>query len=252
MNKVIKVTEDEIFVGKSDGSVVKTEKSNASWDVQVGDYVEIFSSGDMLILNLISQVTIKKKKDNSTNSFSQKLFKLCRRVLPVTFTALLVFFLTALIVIVSVPRGWKYKFEESVAGAYANISIRLENDEYAVLVSEIGDYDIPPETFMERLRYRIIDGRFYMWSEEDESFMYCGKISSTKIEWVAEGVTVELKENTMITLKVFSIVFMSVFAALDVASIVVCGLIKNGKIKIKEDEKNIEIESAKESVETAE
>ena len=41
MNKVIKITDDEVLIGKDDGSIVKTEKSNATWDVKVGDEVKV-------------------------------------------------------------------------------------------------------------------------------------------------------------------------------------------------------------------
>lgn len=247
MNKVIKVTEDEVFVGKADGSVVKTDKSNASWDVQIGDQVEIFTSGDMLILNLISQSRLKKKKVKS--SFSKKIINLCRKVFPIAFTSLFLFFLTALIVIVSVPRGWKYTYEEEVGGVYVSCSIRFEDKNYLVMSSEVAEFDRLPEKYIQRMRYRIENGKLYIYSEEDEGFMYCGKINSMEIDFIDEEVMVNLKEDTMSALKVISIVFMCIFAVLDFASIVVFMLIKNGTIKIEADkgiiESNIEDETSK-------
>ena len=49
MNKVIKITDDEVLIGKDDGSIIKTEKSNATWDVKVGDEVELFVDGNTII-----------------------------------------------------------------------------------------------------------------------------------------------------------------------------------------------------------
>ena len=52
MNKIIKITEDFIFVGTSDGKIIQTERENASWDVKIGDEVDIYSSSEITILCL--------------------------------------------------------------------------------------------------------------------------------------------------------------------------------------------------------
>jgi len=63
MNKVIKVTEDTIYVGKSEGEIVKTDISNASWDVNVGDEVEIFANDEIIILYLLKKFEQKLNED---------------------------------------------------------------------------------------------------------------------------------------------------------------------------------------------
>ncbi|MBQ8425941.1 MAG: hypothetical protein IJX17_08015 [Clostridia bacterium] len=80
MNKVIKVTEDTIYVGKNDGEIVKTNISNASWDVKVGDEVEIFANDEIIILYLIKKLDKELEIENKQklrqeieNDIKQKL-----------------------------------------------------------------------------------------------------------------------------------------------------------------------------------
>ncbi len=236
MNKVIKVTDDEIFVGMEDGSVVRTEKSNASWDVQIGDNVELFASGDMIILNLVT-ATRKSDKSKLTNGVFCKIAKLCQKVFPIAFSVLFVMFLTALIVVCSLSKGDKYTGKIYEDGVEFNIVIDFEDDNYLLLTSEYEEWGDKPVRMSETVRYRIDDGKLYMYSTDSEGFIYVGKITSTQIEangFMGGSYPLELKEKTMITLRTLSAVFMSLFAVLDLASVTVMLLIKNGKIKIEE------------------
>ena len=61
MNKVIKITDDEVLIGKDDGSIIKTEKSNATWDVKIGDEVELFTDREDIVINLVKKL---KKLEN--------------------------------------------------------------------------------------------------------------------------------------------------------------------------------------------
>lgn len=236
MNKVIKVTDDEVFVGMEDGSIVRTEKSNASWDIQIGDNVELFASGDMIILNLVT-ATRKSDKSKLTNGVFCKIAKLCQKVFPIAFSVLFVMFLTALVVVCSLSKGDKYTGKVYEDGVEFNIVIDFEDDNYLLLTSEYEEWGDKPVRMSERVRYRIDDGKLYLYSTDSEGFIYVGKITSTQIEasgFMDDSYPLELKEKTMITLRTLSAVFMSLFAVLDLASVVVMLLIKNGKIKIEE------------------
>ena len=60
MNKVIKIADNEIYVGTKDGSFIIVNKENVSWDVQLGDQVDIFKNGDDVILSLKKKSKQKK------------------------------------------------------------------------------------------------------------------------------------------------------------------------------------------------
>ena len=227
MNKVIKVTEDEIFIGKDDGSIVKTEKSNASWEVKVGDEVELFSSGKTIILNLA-----KKVKEKKNNGFISWIAKYSQKTLPVVFSGLFALFLIALIVICSVPRGWKYSYKAEASGIEIESIIEFEDDDMIMsnYSNAAGIFDNETDSLTNR--YKIESGKLYVYDNELRTFEYAGKISSTKIEVISEGIKLEYKENTMIALRTLSIVFMVIFAILDLGAIVVMYLTKRGVIKL--------------------
>ena len=221
MNKVVKVTEDEVFIGKDDGSVVKTEKSNATWDVKVGDVVELFVSGDTVILNLA-----KKVKEKKENSFVKKTVNLCQKTLPMIFSSLFAIFLVALLVISFVPRGNKYTFEAELMGLKVTSTITFKGDEMELVNST------STEVFTSK--YKIEDGKLYEFNTETNKYDFVGEITSTKLTMSAEdlGFSMEYKENTMIALRTMSIVFMIIFAVLDTAAIAVMLLTKKGVIKL--------------------
>lgn len=225
MNKVVKVTEDEVFIGKDDGSVVKTEKSNATWDVKVGDVVELFVSGDMVILNLT-----KKQKSNVTNGFLGSIVKSCQKILPIAFSCLFVLFLTALIVISSVPRGNKYTYEANIGGMEISSVVTFDGDE----ITLTSYYELNGETDDEIVTstYKITDGKLYTYNLTTKEYNYAGKISSTEAVIENDGMKLIYKENTMIALRTISIVFMIIFAVLDTAAIAVMLLTKKGVIKL--------------------
>ncbi len=237
MNKVIKITEEEIFIGKDDGSIVKTEKSNASWEVQVGDTVELFISGDTVILNLA-----KKVKEKKENSIVKKTINLCQKTLPMIFSSCVALFLVALLVICFVPKGNKYTFEAELMGMKVTSTIKFKGNEMELVNSTSN------EVFTSK--YNIEDGKLYELNTETNNYDLIGEISSTKITLSAEvlGFSMEYKENTMIALRTMSIVFMVIFAILDAAAITVMILSKKGIIKINNEEKEVQ-ETTLETVE---
>ena len=241
MNKVIKIADNEIYVGTKDGSFIIVNKENVSWDVQLGDQVDIFKNGDDVILSLK-----KKSKQKNKKPSLNKWFKLCRRVFPITFTALFVVFLSALIVIVSVPRGWKYTYN-GAHGVSSTIELKRTNNG--------GDanilYKVYGEEIIDKTRsFRIYGDKLYLRYNFD--YNYVGNISSTEIVIYKDGVRYEYREKTMTAFKIISIVCMGIFAALDAVSVVILILIKNGKIKINQDEEIVEIESKEIKVEIEE
>ena len=62
MSKVIKVTDDEVFVGTDGGQIVKIEKNKMNWFASVGDEVDVFTS---------NEETIIVKKENKKSSTIQ-------------------------------------------------------------------------------------------------------------------------------------------------------------------------------------
>lgn len=62
MSKVIKVTDDEVFVGTDGGQIVKIEKNKMTWFASVGDEVDVFTS---------NEETIIVKKENKKSSTIQ-------------------------------------------------------------------------------------------------------------------------------------------------------------------------------------
>lgn len=225
MNKIVKITDDEIFIGKEDGSVVTTEKSNASWDVKVGDIVELFVSGDTVILNLA-----KKQKTNVANGFLGSIVKCCQKILPIVFSSMFVLFLTALIVISSVPRGNKYTYETNIGGMEISSVVTFDGDE--ITLTSYYELNGESEDEVVTSNYKITDGKLYTYNLTTKEYNYAGKISSTEAVIENEGMKLVYKENTMITLRTMSIVFMIIFAVLDTAAIAVMLLTKKGVIKL--------------------
>ena len=62
MSKVIKVTDDEVFVGTDGGQIVKIEKNKMNWFASVGDEVDVFTS---------NEETMIVKKENKKSSTIQ-------------------------------------------------------------------------------------------------------------------------------------------------------------------------------------
>ena len=83
MNKIIKITDNEVVVGKDDESVLKVKKSSVNWNAKVGDAVDIFADGDETILSLSKQYV--QKKDCK---ILQCLVKGCQKILPIVFSGL--------------------------------------------------------------------------------------------------------------------------------------------------------------------
>ena len=229
MNKVIKITEDEIFIGRDDGSVLTTEKANASWDVQVGDEVEVFASGETVILNLAKPNKRNKSSKLMNNAFVNKIVSLSQKIFPIVFSCLFVLFLVALIVVSCVPRGSKYTFKDEIAGIEISSVVEFTKDE--LTSTTYYSESLEDENMIYTTNYKITDGKLYTYNLTTKEYNYAGKISSTKAIIESEGLKIEYKENTMIALQTLSIVFMVIFAVLDLASITILVLTKKGIIK---------------------
>lgn len=244
MDKIIKVTEDEIFIGKEDGTIIKTERANANWDVKVGDVIEVFASEEMIILNLAKKTKTKTKK---LFNF-EKLFQYCQKLLPIIFSSLFAAFMIALIVVCSVPRGKEYKFSDSLMGIDYSYTVTFSKDE--VVLKSYAKYGDEVEDSVSTYEYKITDGCLYVYNEELEVYENNGRISSTKLiltDLEGESLKLELKEKTMCALRNTFITFMVVFGILDLACIVIIVLTKKGIIKTKE-KSNGEISKSEESI----
>ena len=223
MNKIIKITDDKIFVGKDDGSILETEISNASWDAKVGDEVEVFSSGDTVILSLA-----KKAKEKKVFPIIKKTVNACQKLLPMIFTGLFAFFTIALIVICALPKGHKYEFEMEFMGVEVTSTIKFKGDEMEMTMSTLDE--------ITTAKYDIEDGKLYEYNTETRKYDYLGEISSTKlsIKEPETGLVLEYEEETMIALRTLSIVFMVISGVLDLTCIAVALLTKRGIIKLEE------------------
>lgn len=229
MNKVIKVTDNEIFIGKEDGSIFQTTKNNASWNVQVGDVVDLFISGEVVILNLI-----KKEKKNREFKFLKKLASMCNNIFPIIFSILLVISIAGLITLHFVPRGnvYTYKLEEN--GVKMKITAKFSdsglNFSYWVLDADKNLTEDEVE-----IAFKIIEGDLYTYSVDEEEYIYEGEITSTKLKIRSLGTTMVLKEKYLNPLKVASIVVLVISAILDLASLAVMILIKAKIIKLEKN-----------------
>lgn len=78
MFKIIKVNEEFAYIGNSEGKVIKMNKSALDWEIKVGDYVELYESGDEIIvtktdaqsehlLNVEANNKIKKEETEKIN-----------------------------------------------------------------------------------------------------------------------------------------------------------------------------------------
>lgn len=246
MNKIVKVTEDKIFIGKDDGSLVEAGRASANWEVKVGDEVEIFTSGDEIILSLAKKVKDKKIIENKAVKW---VVKNSQKLLPIVFSAVFVFFTIALIVICSVPRGWKYVYREEVAGVEVESIVEFDDDEltlttYSNMMTEEDEIDAVVTS-----KYKITDGKLYTYNLTTEQYNYAGKISSTKAVIENEGFKIEYKEETMCALRAVAIVFMVISAILDAGAIAVMILTKKGILKLETAPTTSALETATETKE---
>lgn len=222
MNKIIKITEDEIYVGKDDGSIIKTSKENAAWDVHVDDEVEIFSNENTIILSLAKKV----KPANFGKKVSDTITKCCKLVLPIVFSSLFVLSLAVLIIINVVPRGQKYKYQQEIMGYGITSIIEFEEEEITVITYGNNGLTDGDEAYYDTMQYKIIDGNLYLQDKKTGEFKNSGKITSTFIEYEIEKVKIKYREESMITLRTISIIFTSIFAVLDAVAITLMILVR--------------------------
>lgn len=235
MNRIIKITDDEIFIGTENGSIVKAARSSASWDVQIGDKVEIFSNGKNVILT-----PVKKAKVKQDNGLKNKTVGLCQKIFPIVFSCLFVAFFIAFIVICSVPRGKNYYFKTPY-GIEIEVSVSFTKDDLTLKMTNLyADEDDDPYTINVR-KYKIDDGDLYIFDELTEKYENVGEITSTKLILIEElygaKYVFPLENSTMISLKTWSLVLMIVSAVLDLACIAVLVLTKKGIIEYAKEEK---------------
>lgn len=239
MNKVIKITDDEVLIGKDDGSIIKTEKSNATWDVKVGDEVELFVDG-----NTIIPVLKKKLKSKKKNKFLTITSKLSQKIFIPLFTMIWALSLISIIVLGVIPRGDTYLYKDNIIGVDVSSKMVFSEDGMEIeALDENGEYKITSYSF------KIVSGSLYVWSSERGEFEYWGKISSTKINLVSGVAKVELKEARLMPVKIVSIVLLSVFASLDLLMMI---LVVIDKCKRNKDNQKFEYEVIAEREEMSE
>lgn len=222
MDKVVRVTDEKIFIGKDDGSLIEVGVDSANWDVKVGDQVEVFTGESGIVLSLSKKVKEKKIGENKAVKW---VMNKSQKLLPIVFSSVFVFFMIALIVICSVPRGRKYKFNTEFLGMEVTSTITFKNDKMEVRSSTLDE--------VEYVLYDIDDGKIYEYNSETKTYDYMGKISSTKLTVESDGFSMVYKEHTMIALKTISIVFMVIAAILDAGAITVMILTKKGVLKLE-------------------
>lgn len=237
MNKIVKVTDDKIFIGKDDGSLVVAEKNNANWDVMVGDTVEVYEKGDLIIINQSKRNIKQKRKSNVLGN----IVNACDDGLPIIFSLWFAVFFIVFMVINFIPHGRTYTCKEKIFGYEIETTLTFSGDEITLKVknpyynneefADIEGIDIESEFIIQTSKYKILDKKLYVWDESTDKYEEEGKISSTK--WVVEslGYKIEYTETTMQTLKTLSFVLFIVFGAFDLLSILVVVLNKKGIIK---------------------
>lgn len=253
MNKVVKITEDKIFVGQDDGSLLETDRTNANYDVKVGDVVEVYSKGELVIINKIID-----KKSTKSNKINIKLSK----ILSITFSIIFSFFLISFIVISVLPHGKVYTYEMSDGEDYYRIKLTFSED---IVTSEISfsytikdptnpnnnnsseqqeqinsqTFIIGPQTVSTgnkvikdqttvTYKYKIIDKELYLFSGENEegegSYIVVGKITSTSLTYKYDPddnyKIANFEEKTMSSLKNASLILTILFGAMDLIFIV--------------------------------
>lgn len=237
MNKIVKVTDDKIFIGKDDGSLVVTEKNNASWDVKVGDVVELYEKGDLIIINQSKRNLKQKKKLNIWGN----IVNACSNRLPIIFSSFFVLFFVAFMVINFIPHGRTYTCKENIFGYELEATLTFSGDEVTEKVknpyykneelSDIEGIDTKNEFIIYTSKYKILDKKLYSFDEDTGDYEEGGKISSTKYIAESLGYKIEYTEHTMQTLKTLSLVLFIVFLVFDLACVVVVVLNKKGIIK---------------------
>ncbi len=225
MNKIIKITDDEVVVGKDDGSVLKVKKSSVNWKSKVGDLVDVFKDGDNYILSKSVNIVEKKKC-----KFVSCLVKGCKKLLPIIFSSLFGLFLILTIVLSVMPHGKKYKFSTDILGTKVSSEIILSGDKITVNNYYMGRFDTTESTF------KIKNGKIYAVNQETNEYDEIGTITSTKIVTDSgDGYKFVYVETCVKAWIIVAIVFTIIFAVLDAASIAVLILNKKGIIKIKSE-----------------
>lgn len=225
MNKIIKITDDEIVIGKDDGSVLKTAKSNANYDAKVDDVVDVFVDGDTTII-----AKSKKYVEKKECKFLSKLICGCQKLLPIIFSSIFVLSLICLIVVCAVPRGKMYKNKQVFGNIIVNSEISFSGKNMTVRNYYNGN---DSKTVFE---YKIKNGKLYYLSKTANEYLEFGSISSTKI-------VVENSQNeTLVYVEKGMKAFVAVFIAItvisgvcDIACFTVLVLTKKGIIKLDDN-----------------
>ncbi len=82
MAKVIKIDDIFVYIGQEDGSMVKVKKDSISWDVQVGENVEVYESNNEIVVSRFIE-----KMASSIDPYNQNL----NRVNKLTYILLAIF-----------------------------------------------------------------------------------------------------------------------------------------------------------------
>ena len=222
MNKIIKITDDEIVIGKDDGSVLKTAKSNANYDAKVDDVVDVFVDGDTTII-----AKSKKYVEKKECKFLTKLIRGCQRLLPIIFSSIFALSLICLIVVCAVPRGKMYKNKQVFGNIIVNSEISFSGKNMTVRNYYNGN---DSKTVFE---YKIKNGKLFYFSKTANKYLEFGSLSSTKIEVEdSENQTLIFVEKGMKSLVAVFIVLTVVSGLCDIACFTVIILTMKGIIKL--------------------
>lgn len=63
MKKIVRVTNDYVFIGVDDGKVIKVDKKEFDWDPVVGEQVEVYNSDNDIIVTKIENEKAEKKEE---------------------------------------------------------------------------------------------------------------------------------------------------------------------------------------------
>lgn len=64
MEKIIKITEKDIYIGNEQGKIIKVKKEDIDWEAKVGDKVKIYSSDIELVVTKLEEEKSSSKRND--------------------------------------------------------------------------------------------------------------------------------------------------------------------------------------------
>lgn len=220
MGKVVKVTDEEVHIEKLDKSMFYTNKSNADWDIRVGEYVEIFTKENVVIL---------KKCEGDINRISQIISYYFDK-LKVSLFVIFFFILFTFIYYKYLDNDGLYSYKENVLGVNIEVNIALQGDEmsYNRIVSGVTKESL-------KTKYKITDEKLYGLNENTGKYVYIGDITTTKlIIYTNDNEKMELTCNdTVKNIKIIKIIFLTYSGIYLIGFLIYFKNIRNKKEKEK-------------------